>query len=179
MVCLLCKMRDVWILVHLSFLHILLSRKRNIVSFVYLLLLLLAPTLAAPNKTAVINVHRAEKLSNQPQLSAKSVASSTIIVAENIRGKFSELGNVKEAEGRLHLVNILWILDIKVLLLFYSVDSPQCKQNDNVYKRWTNRITESEDYFFDFEKYMLGLHEQLLQYMNSSIIIWCQQLRIV
>lgn len=111
MVCLLCKMTDVWILVHLSFIHIFLSRKRNIVSIVYLLLPLLAPTLAAPNKTAVINVHRAEKLHNQPQLSAKSVASSTIkdenIVAENIRGKFSELGNVKEAEGRLHLVNIL------------------------------------------------------------------------
>lgn len=101
----------VWSSIQLSFLRIFVCRKRNFTSFWWLLLSLLVPTLATPNKSAIINIHRSEKPNSQPQLSAsfKPVSSSSIskdgnVIAENIRGKFADVGNVKEAEGRLHMV---------------------------------------------------------------------------
>ncbi|XP_048733481.1 RING finger protein 215-like isoform X3 [Ostrea edulis] len=102
----------VWSSIQLSFLRIFVCRKRNFTSFWWLLLSLLVPTLATPNKSAIINIHRSEKPNSQPQLSAsfKPVSSSSIskdgnVIAENIRGKFADVGNVKEAEGRLHMLS--------------------------------------------------------------------------
>lgn len=101
-VCLLCKMTDVWILIHLAFIQILFNRKRCTMSLWCFLLPLLVPTLAAPNRTAVINVYKAEKPTSRPQLS--STIKNDPAIAENVRGKYSELGNVKETNGRLHMV---------------------------------------------------------------------------
>lgn len=101
-VCLLCKMTDVWILIHLAFIQILFNRKRCTMSLWCFLLPFLVPTLAAPNRTAVINVYKAEKPTSRPQLS--STIKNDPAIAENVRGKYSELGNVKETNGRLHMV---------------------------------------------------------------------------
>ncbi|XP_061162816.1 RING finger protein 215-like [Saccostrea echinata] len=107
-------MTVVFISIQLAFLRILFCRKRNITSIWYLLLPLLVPTLAAPGKSAVIDVFRTEKLNSRPQLSArfKTVESTTAtdskhdnIIAKNIRGKFADVGNVKGAEGRLHMLS--------------------------------------------------------------------------
>lgn len=103
-------MTDVWILIHLAFIQILLNRKKSSMSLWCFLLPFLVPTLAAPNRTAVINVYKAEKPSSRPQLT--STVKNDHAVAENVRGKYSELGNVKETNGRLHMVtriNILFV----------------------------------------------------------------------
>lgn len=95
-------MTDVWILIHLAFIQILFNRKRCTMSLWCFLLPFLVPTLAAPNRTAVINVYKAEKPTSRPQLS--STIKTDHAIAENVRGKYSELGNVKETNGRLHMV---------------------------------------------------------------------------
>lgn len=95
-------MTDVWILIHLAFIQILFNRKRCTMSLWCFLLPFIVPTLAAPNRTAVINVYKAEKPTSRPQLS--STIKNDPAIAENVRGKYSELGNVKETNGRLHMV---------------------------------------------------------------------------
>eukprot|EP00105_Crassostrea_gigas_P001871 XP_011414206.1 PREDICTED: RING finger protein 215-like [Crassostrea gigas] len=96
-------MTDVWILIHLAFIQILFNRKRCTMSLWCFLLPFLVPTLAAPNRTAVINVYKAEKPTSRPQLS--STIKNDPAIAENVRGKYSELGNVKETNGRLHMMS--------------------------------------------------------------------------
>lgn len=112
-------MTDVWILIHLAFIQILFNRKRSSMSLWCFLLPFLVPTLAAPSRTAVINVYKAEKPSSRPQLS--STVKNDHAVAENVRGKYSQLGNIKEANGRLHMVTRINILFVATPLEMLSI----------------------------------------------------------
>lgn len=117
-------MTDVWILIHLAFIQILLNRKRSSMSLWCFLLPFLVPTLAAPNRTAVINVYKAEKPSSRPQLT--STVKNGHAVAENVRGKYSELGNVKETNGRLHMVT-------RINILFVAMPPTNAQHHSHMY----------------------------------------------
>lgn len=116
-------MTDVWILIHLAFIQILFNRKRSSMSLWCFLLPFLVPTLAAPNRTAVINVYKAEKPTSRPQLSS-TVKNDA--VAENVRGKYSELGNVKETNGRLHMVT-------RINTLFVATPPTNAQHHSHMY----------------------------------------------
>lgn len=81
----------------------------------------LVPTLAAPNRTAVINVYKAEKPTSRPHSTIKNDHA----IAENVRGKYSELGNVKETNGRLHMVT-------RINILFVATPPTKAQHHDHI-----------------------------------------------
>lgn len=81
---------------------------------VFLHLISLTPVLSVQDEFAVINIHKYEFSSGQPQLSGKDNRNVNMrddgenVLLRHIKGRFSTIGKTAKANGRLHMV---WFID--------------------------------------------------------------------
>ncbi|XP_063448542.1 RING finger protein 215-like [Mytilus trossulus] len=89
------------------------NKSRNSKSFAVLLYLIsLTPILSAAEEFAVINIHKHEFSSGQPQLSGQGVDDVNFgrednenILLQHIKGRFASIGKTAKANGRLHMAD--------------------------------------------------------------------------
>ena len=113
---------------------------------VLLYLISLTPVLSVSDKFAVINVHKHEFSSGQPQMSGKSddyvnfgsSSNDGNLLLQHIQGRFANVGKTIKANGRLHMVIITFIASWLFMhvtwskILFYSITSNKIANNSDI-----------------------------------------------
>ena len=113
---------------------------------VLLYLISLTPVLSVSDKFAVINVHKHEFSSGQPQMSGKSddyvnfgsSSNDGNLLLQHIQGRFANVGRTIKTNGRLHMVIISFIASWLLVhvtwskILFYSITSNNIANNSDI-----------------------------------------------